>query len=120
MVRTKEELAAALKAKQADIHVVGPLAEEIKRKAKRRKTAKYVGGAMMIGGILAAPFTGGASLIGSVGVAALTAGLVISTSELLIIAGCALAITAVCKGYNVQFNKDGSIILTNKKEFCYE
>lgn len=117
-VYTKEELEQALKAKESHIRIKGELAESIKKKIKRQKTAKKIGiGTAAIGAaaLIAAPLTGGASLIAGAGATAmgLTVGTVtITVAELAILVGGTVAITALLKGYKkVKMNSDGSIEL---------
>ena len=117
-VYTKEELEQALRAKESHIRIKGELAEVIKKKVKRQKTAKKIGiGTAAIGAaaLIAAPLTGGASLIAGAGATAmgLTVGTVtITVAELAILVGGTVAITAILKGYKkVKMNSDGSIEL---------
>lgn len=117
-VYTKEELEQALRAKESHIRIKGELAEVIKKKVKRKKTAKKIGiGTAAIGAaaLIAAPLTGGASLIAGAGATAmgLTVGTVtITVAELAILVGGTVAITALLKGYKkVKMNSDGSIEL---------
>lgn len=117
-VYTKEELEQALRAKESHIRIKGELAEVIKKKVKRQKTAKKIGiGTAAIGAaaLIAAPLTGGASLIAGAGATAmgLTVGTVtITVAELAILVGGTVAITALLKGYKkVKMNSDGSIEL---------
>lgn len=117
-VYTKEELEQALRAKESHIRIKGELAEVIKKKVKRQKTAKKIGiGTAAIGAaaLIAAPLTGGASLIAGAGATAmgLTVGTVtITVAELAILVGGTVAITALLKGYKkAKMNSDGSIEL---------
>ena len=115
-VYTKEELEQALRAKESHIRIKGELAEVIKKKVKRQKTAKKIGiGTAAIGAaaLIAAPLTGGASLIAGAGAMGLTIGTVtVSAAELAILVGGTVAITALLKGYKkVKMNSDGSIEL---------
>lgn len=117
-VYTKEELEQALKAKESHIRIKGELAESIKKKIKRQKTAKKIGigtAAVGVAALIAAPLTGGASLIAGAGATAmgLTAGPVtISMGELAILMGGIVTSIALLKGYKkVKFNSDGSVEL---------
>ena len=116
-VTTRKELEEALKNKNVNkIRVEGPLAKEMRAKAKKKK---IIGGSLIgasliaAGSLVAAPFTGGTSLIaGAAGfTAALTAGAVtISTAELAIMVGAAVTSLAILKGYNsIKFNQDGTV-----------
>lgn len=118
-VTTKKELEEALKNKNVNkIRVEGPLAKEMRAKAKKKK---IIGGSLIgasliaAGSLVAAPFTGGTSLIaGAAGfTAALTAGAVtISTAELAILVGGVLGSLAIMAGFKkITFNKDGSVIM---------
>ena len=117
-VYTKEEIEQAPGAKESHIRIKGELAEVIKKKVKRQKTAKKIGiGTAAIGAaaLIAAPLTGGASLIAGAGATAmgLTVGTVtITVAELAILVGGTVAITALLKGYKkAKMNSDGSIEL---------
>lgn len=117
-VYTKEELEQALRAKESHIQIKGELAEVIKKKVKRQKTAKKIGiGTAAIGAaaLIAAPLTGGASLIAGAGETAMglaSATVTVSAAELAILVGGTVAITALLKGYKkVKMNSDGSIEL---------
>ena len=112
-VYTKEELEQALRAKESHIRIKGELAEVIKKKVKRQKTAKKIGiGTAAIGAaaLIAAPLTGGASLIAGATAMGLTVGTVtitvaelgltvgtvtITVAELAILVGGTVAITAL-------------------------
>ena len=119
IVTTKKELEEALKNKNVNkIRVEGPLAKEMRAKAKKKK---IIGGSLLgasliaAGSLVAAPFTGGTSLIaGAAGfTAALTAGAVtISIGELAILVGGVLGSLAIMAGFKkIAFNKDGSVIM---------
>ena len=115
-VCTQNELQNALKAKESRILIKGALAEKMKSKVKKQKTAKKVGQAAAgigIAAIAAAPFTGGTSLaVSTASIMGLTAGgVTISIAELAILTGFGLGIIGLLKGYNVKFNSDGSIEL---------
>ena len=99
------------------IVVKGAFAEELKKKATHQKRAKkgaiIGGGALVLGGLALAPFTGGASAAGAAaGATALTVGsLSLTTAELAIIVGGGIAMAGLLKGYNIKFNRDGSVTL---------
>lgn len=116
-VNNRQDLEQALKRKESRIIIVGSLADEIREKAKskqkKKKVAKAASAAAIAGGIIAAPFTAGTSLTATA--AGLTVGtLTISAVELAIIISGSVAICGLFKGYNVKFNKDGSVELVKK------
>ena len=105
VVRTKEELQEAIKNKVDSIRIEGPYAKTFANAVRsRRRKAKVAKGAIVIGGLAAAPFTGGASLAGTVmGATAmgLTVGTVtVSTAELAMILG--FAAYALNKKYTIK------------------
>ena len=110
-VYTKEELEKALKAKEGKIIVKGKLAEEIKRKKNRKKKGAIAVGTIAVASLLAIPFTGGLSAVAGATAMGLTIGtVVISTTELAILVGGGVAMTALLKGYGrVKINPDGSV-----------
>ena len=81
--------------------IADKIIKEANEKRKKKKRAVIAGGALAVGGLLAAPFTGGASLVGTA--AGLTiGGITITAAELAIIfAGSALLISAL-KGRNIK------------------
>lgn len=115
MITTKSQLSEAIKSGQSRIIVGGELAQKIIRSKERKKMAK-IGSAVLLAGSLAAiPFTAGASAVGAAAAIGLTAGpLSISTAELMILCGAALAYKGLSNGYNVTFNPDGSVTLEKK------
>ena len=117
-VFTKEELGKALKAKEANILIKGELANTIKTKIQRKKTAKKVGiGTIVIGAaaLVAAPFTGGASIAAGIAATGLAiGGVTITAGELAIILGFTLALYGLLKDCNIKYNADGSVELNKK------
>ena len=116
MIYTKEELQRAISARQSVIEIDGPLAKEIRSKAKAKSAGRAVATLAILFGILSLPFTGGASSVaiaGGVG-AATAAGLTISTAELAIIIGGGLAYKALCEGYDVDFRPNGHVVMRKK------
>lgn len=91
----------------------GEIARQLAKKKKRKRAARIgVGGALIIGGIVAIPLTGGASLLGTLGAAAvgLTVGTItISAAELAILLGGVVALTGIVSGGKVTFKNDGSV-----------
>lgn len=124
-VFTKKELEEALKNKSVNrIIVEGPLAKEMKSKAKRKKIIKgslLTGSLIAAGALIAAPFTGGTSLIaGAAGLTAtaLTAGAVtISAAELamLIGGGVSAVALAIMNDYKIEFENGRVVIEKNTK-----
>lgn len=110
-VYTKEELQKAIKRKEFPISCRGEIAEQLKKRKKRSKSAKLGGAAVVIAGLAALPFTGGASAgaaaMGLTATAAATVG--ISAAELAILVGGGVAIFAILKGRKVRLEKDGSV-----------
>lgn len=106
-VYTKEELEQALKAKESHIRIKGELAESIKKKIKRQKTAKKIGigtAAVGVAAFITAPFTAGTSLVAGAAAMGLTVGgLTISAAELAILIGGSVALAGILRGYNVKF-----------------
>lgn len=115
-VYNKIELQNAIKNNERMIVVHGEMAAKIRKAKMKKKAARFVGGALAIGGLAAIPFTGGTSAAATAaGVTALTAGAVsISTTELIFLLGATVAILGISKGYNVRFNSDGSVVLERK------
>ncbi len=112
-VYTKQELAKAIENRTSQILCKGEVAKEFLKRRKRKKVGKIAGAAMIVGGIVALPFTGGVSAAGIAAGAGLTIGtVVISTAELAIICGTVIAITGILKNAKVEFNPDGSCIVT--------
>lgn len=142
MIYTKEQLVEAIENKQKTIIVGGKLATEIRKmKLEKKKSSKraWAIGGLLICGLLSAPFTMGSSLAVTAAAATATtvttggviaaggaafatcantlvaSGLTISTKELIILCGTAIAITGIISHYNVIFNNDGSVVLTMKQ-----
>lgn len=115
-VYNKTELQNAIKNNERMIVVHGEMAAKIRKAKMKKKAARFVGGALAIGGLAAIPFTGGTSAAATAaGVTALTAGAVtISSTDLAILLGIALAAYGVNKGYNVRFNSDCSVVLEKR------
>lgn len=117
-VRSKQELEKAMKQEASEIKFVGPYATTLAKKVEKKKTLskKAAGGAILaglfgIGCLVAAPFTAGASLLGEglvasaigAGAAGLTIGTItITTTELAILCGTALAALALKLGYDAK------------------
>lgn len=113
-VTTKQEFEQALQNREPLILCKGDAAKPFLKQRKRKRGAIIGGITAAVAGIAAIPLTGGASAIGSMGViAGLTAGtLTITTAELAIICGTAIAITGILKGGKVRFvtsAQDGSV-----------
>lgn len=112
-VHSKSELRSAMDKKEKKIRIVGPYAKELydkmQKKKKIKKASLITGGALIIGGILAAPFTGGASLAGTgagLTMAGATIGTIsLTTAELAIIvgAGSSIALYGIYKGSKMKF-----------------
>lgn len=115
-VYNEADLAQAIKQKESCIAVHGNVAKKFRNLKKKKRAAKIGGGLLFLGGLAAAPFTGGTSAAASAaGVCALTAGsLTISTAELAIICGTAIALAGLSRNYDVEFKSDGSVILRKK------
>lgn len=112
-VYNEAELAQAIKQKESCIAVYGNVAKKFRNLKKKKRAAKIGGGLLFLGGLAAAPFTGGTS---AAGVCALTADfLTISTAELAIICGTAIALAGLSRNYDVEFKSDGSVILRKKE-----
>ena len=113
-VTTKQEFEQALQNREPLILCKGDAAKPFLKQRKRKRGAIIGGITAAVAGIAAIPLTGGLSAIGSMGViAGLTAGtLTITTAELAIICGTAIAITGILKGGKVRFvtsAQDGSV-----------
>lgn len=112
-VYTQNELEEAIKAHEEKILCKGEIARQLAKKKKRKRAARIgVGGALIIGGIVAIPLTGGTSLLGTLGAAAvgLTVGTItISAAELAILLGGVVALTGIVSGGKVTFKNDGSV-----------
>lgn len=115
VVKTKVELKRALKAKEKQIRIVGPLAEKIRKNLKAKKAAKVGGGLLTAASLCALPFTGGVSALGAVaGVAALTWG---ELAGLLWVCGIiGLGIYGLKKDYNVSISPNGGITLVKPEK----
>ena len=117
-VRSKQELEKAMKQEASEIKVVGSYATTLAKKVEKKKTLSKTaaGGAILaglfgIGCLVAAPFTAGASLLGEglvasaigAGAAGFTIGTItITTTELAILCGTALAALALKLGYDAK------------------
>lgn len=117
-VRSKQELEKAMKQEASEIRVVGSYATTLAKKVEKKKTLSKTaaGGAILaglfgIGCLVAAPFTAGASLLGEglvasaigAGAAGFTIGTItITTTELAILCGTALAALALKLGYDAK------------------
>lgn len=125
IVTKKTELEEALKNKSVNrIIVEGPLAKEMRAKAKKKKIIKgslIAGSLITAGALIAAPFTAGTSLIaGAAGLTAtaLTAGAVtISAGELAILigGGVSVAALAIMNDYKIEFENGRVVIEKNTK-----
>lgn len=124
-VRSKQELEKAMKQEASEIKVVGSYATTL-AKNKRTSSQAATGGAILtgllgIGCLVAAPFTAGTSLLGGglvasaigAGAVGLTIGTItITTTELAILCGTALAALALKQGYNVKItNENGKPVV---------
>ena len=104
IVTTKEELAAAMKAKTVSIIVKGDLADKLIRSEKVAKlgaASLAIIGAAVAGGVALAPVTVGASLgIATVGVTAAAAATGTSVAAIIAASSIGLSlVVAVFKGY---------------------
>lgn len=111
-VHTKEQFNRALENREREIICEGEVARllinEQEKKERKRKNRKRLGIALAIGGILAAPFTAGTSLAGLAAGATIGA-VTLSTAELAIICGTAVAITGIFKKaeIEIEYGPDG-------------
>lgn len=106
-VYTKDELQKALESKATKIIIRGELAKRIKRKRRNRK---IVAGIIAAASIAAIPFTGGASAVGASTMGLMAGTVAISTTELVILVGGGIVMTALLIGYRkIKFNADGSV-----------
>lgn len=120
-VKTEKELEEVLKDKNVNrIRVEGPLAKEMRAKAKKKKiiAGSLLGASLIVAGsLVAAPFTGGTSLIAGAAAMGLTATIgtatiVVSATELAILVGGVLGSLAIMAGFKkITFNPDGSVIM---------
>ena len=117
-VRSKQELEKAMKQETSEIKVVGSYATTLAKKAKNKRPSSQAatGGAILtgllgIGCLVAVPFTAGTSLLGGglvasaigAGAVGLTIGTItITTTELAILCGTALAALALKLGYDAK------------------
>ena len=116
----------------SQIKVVGSYAKSLAKKVKRQNTAKntakggiILAGILGVGCLVAAPFTGGTSLLAEglvasaigAGAAGLTIGTItITTTELAILCGTALAALALKLGYDVKISyENGNPVVTFTK-----
>jgi hypothetical protein len=114
-VYTKEEFNAALKNREDKILVQGELATTMRKNSKVKKRARIGGVVILIAGIIAIPFTGGASApIVATGMALTVGTVTITTLELVILCGFALAAIGILSGAKVTFNSDGSVTVEPK------
>ena len=104
-VRSKQELEKAMRQEASQIKVVGSYAKTL------ATGGAILAGILGVGCLIAAPFTGGASLLGEglvasaigAGAAGLTIGTItITTTELSILCGTALAALALKLGYDAR------------------
>ena len=103
-VKTEAELKAAFEAKEKTIIVVGQMAEDMVNKSKRKKKAKAAGIAVALASLAAIPFTLGASVGGvAVGMGLTIGSITISTTELALLCGTAVAIYGIHKSSKVTF-----------------
>lgn len=109
-VSTKAQLKAAIEQKQFPIKCVGEIAEQMRKKKKRATKTKIAGGAIALAGLAAIPFTGGASTVAT-GAGFTAMGLTLSATELAILVGGGIAITAILKGRKIKFQADGSVMV---------
>lgn len=118
IVKTMSELEAAIKANERMIRAEGKIAEQIIKAKKRNKAATIGGAAAIAAGVVLAPFTGGASLMGAAAGTALTVGTItITATELAIICGFTMGMTALLKNYDkISINaKEGTVTLEKTK-----
>lgn len=128
-VRSKQELEKAMKQETSEIKVVGLYATTLAKKVEKKKTLskKAAGGTILaglfgIGCLVAAPFTAGASLLGEglvasaigAGAIELTIGTItITTTELAILCGTALAALALKLGYDAKITYNQRVSMRN-------
>ena len=113
-----EELKKALKNKEQEIEVVGPLAKKIIRQQKIKKGSAYSGLALGAAALAAAPFTGGLSLYGLVATAAPTVAVWSATDIAIIVAIVGiigLSFFALLKGYNVDVDFRNQKVIFRQK-----
>lgn len=132
VVKSKQELENAMRQEASQIKVVGSYAKSLAKKVKRQNTAKntakggiILAGILGVGCLVAAPFTGGTSLLAEglvasaigAGAAGLTIGTItITTTELAILCGTALAGLALKLGYDVKISyENGNPVVTFTK-----
>lgn len=131
-VRSKQELEKAMRQEASQIKVVGSYAKTLAKKVERQNTAKntatgggILAGILGVGCLIAAPFTGGASLLGEglvasaigAGAIGLTIGTItITTAELAILCGTALAALALKLGYDAKITYENGkpVVIFNK------
>ena len=103
-VRTESELKAAFEAKEEKIIVVGQMAKDMAQKSQRKKKAKAAGIAVALASLAAIPFSLGASAAGvAVGMGLTIGSITISTTELALLCGTAVAIYGIHKDSKVTF-----------------
>lgn len=117
IVRSEEELKAAMERKEKPIRIEGNYAKELyekyqEKKKKKKKRGLIAGGAIAVAGLAAIPFTAGTSAaVTATGLTmmGLTVGTVtISLAELAVICGSITTIScfAIYKGAKVKFHID--------------
>ena len=112
-VFNKSELQNAINNGETYIVCHGSIASELRSKKEKCNTAKKVGVGLALFGLALAPFTMGTSL--GVTAMGLTAGsFTISAAELAIIAGGSVAIYGIHKGYDIELQSDGSVVVKAK------
>ena len=103
-VRTENELKAAFETKEKKTVVVGQMAKDMAKKSQRKKKAKAAGIAVALASLAAIPFTLGASAPGvAVGMGLTIGSITISTTELALLCGTAVAIYGIHKSSKVTF-----------------
>lgn len=113
-VYNKIELENALRCGEKRIVIYGDLAKKIRNKKNVNNVAKVGGAILALSSILFIPLSGGMSALAGAGIAATASVSTISISELALLCGFTIAIYGASKGYNVKFNRDGSVTLIKK------
>ena len=118
-VTTEDALKNALKNKESEIEVTGPLAEKIIRQRKNKKRATYGGIVFGVASFFAAPFTGGLSLFGVGAAAAAVAVAELTGTEIIMLVAVVgvlgLGLLGLLRGYNVEVDCKGTKVKLTRK-----